>query len=534
MKRTLSLALALLMVLACIPALSLAETREATLDDGMTYATGYPITKDVIELDVLVRKHESIDHQTDTKVIDYILEKTNIKLNIRTYSEAEEVAMMFVDRKYPDFAMNLNAATTVQLNAAAEAGDLVELSNYIDTLCPTWTKFFAQYPTVKELQRMASGGIYSLPFCNFAGYDRNLRDQWLINKTWLDSVNMEIPTTLDEFTNVLRAFRDNAGNGTIPENCYPFHFKFDGFVNFSCMDLFSSFGLKLSNNSNYFSVENGKVQYLAADESIKAPLKYLQQLYAEQLISPEIFTADVTSMRAMVRADQALVGCVSSYLTPEKADLTTEYVAMAPIDCGTGVGPYIRRQGQTANPLNAFLLFSNNKYPAATMRLIEFVVEKPDQLMNVIHGMEGVYWKWGEDGLIHDIKGELEGGEGNDSQGFWNTFVGLRTDDTLFNYYYNANAQNPAKREWVYENIYKNYLYDYDNVFVGGTLDDDDTVMFSQLQTDVKQVRQTYFASWIRGDGDVDAQWDEYIKACKDAGMDDFLALAQKQYDMIH
>ncbi len=534
MKRTLSLILALLMIVLCVPSLAVAEQSVEMLDNGMTYATGYPITKEVIELDVLVRKHESIAHQTDTKVIDYILEKTNIKLNIRTYTENEEVAMMFVDRKYPDFGMNLSAANSVQINAAAEAGDLVELSGYLEQLCPTWMNFYAQYPSVKELQRTSNGGIYTLPFCNFAPYDRNLRDQWFINKAWLDSVNLEVPKTLDEFTNALRAFRDNAGNGVIPENCYPYHFVFENFVNSSCMDLFASFGLKVSNNGNYLSVEDGKVVYLAADESIKAPLKYLQTLYAAQLISPEIFTAKNTNVRSMATADESLVGSCSHYLTPEKADGTTDYIAMAPIDCGTGVGPFTRRQTMAPNPYNAFFLFSNNQYPAATMRLIEFVVETPEQLMNVIYGMEGVYWEWGEDGKIHTLKGELEGGDGEDSMGFWNTFVGLRTEDTLFKDYFDSNALNPAKREWAYENLYKPYLFDYEHVFIGGTLNDDDTIIYNQVKTDVSEIRKTYFARWIRGEGDIDAEWDQYIDECLDAGMEEFVELSQKQYDLVH
>ncbi len=532
MKKIMALALSLLLLLSGVAIPALADEVQPLYDNGMTYGSGYPITKEVIELDVLVKVHASIAHQTDTKVIDYILEKTNIKLNIQTFSETDKLALMFVDRAYPDFAMNIGASAT-QIFTAAEAGDMVEISGLLEQFCPTWMDFFAQYPTVKELQRTADGGIYTLPFCNFAAYDRNLRDQWFINKAWLDSVELSVPTTLEEFTACLRAFKANEGNGVIPENCYPYHFVFDNFSNSSSLDLFSSFGVIIT-NSNYLAVEDGKVVYQAAGEAIKEPLKYLKMLYAEQLISPEIFTTTNTDVRAMSTTQIPLIGSCSHYLTPEKADGSTDYVAMAPIDCGTGVGPYIRRQAYTANPVNAFYLFSNNPYPAATMRLMEFIVENPEQLMNVIYGMEGVYWEWGEDGLIHTLKGELEGGEGADSMGFWNTFVGLRTDSTLFDYYYDANELNPAKREYAYENLYKDYLFDADCVFTGGVLDEDDTILYNLVRTDLTDVRKTYFARWIRGEGDIDAEWDQYIKACKDAGLEDFLKLSQKQYDMVH
>jgi len=531
MKRLLSLTLALLLLSSCV-AFSAAADGTVMYDNGMTYGSGYPITKDVIELDVLVKVHASIAHQTDTKVIDYILDKTNIKLNIKTYSDPNELALMYVDRSYPDFGMRLDSSTT-QINMAVDAGDLVELSDMLEQFCPTWMNFFSEYPTVKELQRTSNGGIYTLPFCNFAAYDRNLRDQWFINKAWLDSVGMDVPTTLDEFTACLRAFRDNAGNGVIPENCYPYHFVFENYKNSSYFDLFTAFGVVIT-DANYLAAEDGTVVYQAVNEDIKAPLKYLQSLYAEQLISPEIFTATTTDVRAMSTADQSLIGSCTHYLTPEKADGSTDYVAMAPIDCGTGVGPYIRRQPYTANPVNAFYLFSNNQYPVATMRLIEFVIETPEQLMNVLYGMEGVYWEWGDDGLIHTLKGELEGGDGEEAMGFWNTFVGIRTDDTLFDYYYDSNALNPAKREYAYENLYKNYLYDVDYLFSGGTLDDDDTIIYNQVKTDLTEVRQRYFARWIRGEGDIDAEWDQYISDCEDAGMDEFMELSQKQYDMVH
>ena len=58
----------------------------------------------------------------------------------------------------------------------------------------------------------ADGHIYTIPFINTSATGKMGFKQW-INTKWLETLGMEIPTTVEEFKEVLIAFRDEDPNG---------------------------------------------------------------------------------------------------------------------------------------------------------------------------------------------------------------------------------------------------------------------------------------------------------------------------------
>ena len=92
------------------------------------------------------------------------------------------------------------------------------------------------------------------------------------------------------YTSVLRAFRDNAGTGTIPENVTPHYMRYGEFIG-GQFDIYGTFGLYVY-DSTYLALEDGKVVCQAINPDIKEPLKYLQTMYREGLMKPEAFTDD--------------------------------------------------------------------------------------------------------------------------------------------------------------------------------------------------------------------------------------------------
>jgi len=104
---------------------------------------------------------------------------------------------------------------------------------------------------------------------------------FLLRKDWLDKLNLKVPTTLDEMTQVLRAFRDNdpAGGGkTIPMVA----FARDEHVFGATSAIFYPFGVP-----NYYTIENGTPKYLIQTEGYKRYLEWLRMAYAEKLIDKD-------------------------------------------------------------------------------------------------------------------------------------------------------------------------------------------------------------------------------------------------------
>ena len=528
MKRFSMLTALVLLIMLCLG--GSAAQGEALLDGGMTYPTGYPITKEVIELDVLVMQHIVRPNMNANNILKQIEEETNIRLNVTYVTDAEQVNLMYASRTYPDFAMSIGT-NALQLANGVEAGDVVRITELIDQYAPTWKSFFEKYPLARKTLEHSDGELYGLTFCNFAPYDRDIRDMWGINKVWLEELGLKKPTTTKEFKEVLMAFRDNAGTGTIPKNVIPYYFLFDKYIN-GQMDIYNSFGIEVT-TSDYLAVKDGKVVYQAVNPAMKEPLKYLADLYSEGLIAPETFTDDSNLCYNKINSDPPVVGSYHAY-----GILSTYFAAMGPLDAENGEPSYIRRQNYTASG-NSFMMYANNPYPIATIRLCEYVVDTMDHGMTVMYGTKGLVWDYMDDGRVTLI---IPGANSDTSiigqtypqdQGYWNSFIGIR-DAEFCDAYYDPNEGVEDTRIWAYENVYKDHLYDLSVNYVGATLDPDDVVMMNEYFAEIDKTRKTTFARWITGEGDIDTEWDAFVQETEECGLEKWLEYKQKAYDLLN
>ena len=55
----------------------------------------------------------------------------------------------------------------------------------------------------------------------------------------------------------------------------------------------------------------------------------------------------------------------------------------------------------------------------------------------------------------------------------------------------------------------------------------------SDLQVDIDSLRSTTLARWITGQGDIDAEWDAYVKRMDELGLQEYLKLCQQAYDTL-
>jgi putative aldouronate transport system substrate-binding protein len=476
--------------------------------------------------------YTSLRPNMDTSEIwKYVKDKTGIEVEITYLKNTDQVSLMFASRDYPDVAFNIGAPITL-LTEAAKAGDLVCLDELLPAYAPTWNKFFkSQEGRLAYRTSLINGKCYTLPFIEFAPYDRDLRDQWFINDKWLKELGLRTPRTTKEFKDVLRAFKNNAGKGSIPRNAIPLYFPFDNYVG-GQMDIYGTFGVVVT-TSDYLCVDKGKVKYQAVNPSIKEPLKYLRELYAEGLIPPEVFTDDFATYLAKTSASPPMVG---SYFSYENRDLTS-YKAMAPLMSPTGKKPFMRRQTYIPGPAHTFMIFSKNPYPEETLAFAEWVVSDVENMMTVSRGVKGVVWDFTKDGKVTDIFWEESPdlmSKHSKQLGLWNSFIALRDRKFHTKLYYNKFKDIEGARPWNFENVYKNHLAPREFSYVGGTLPREETELMNQIGTDLTNLRKTTFSKWISGKGDIEKEWNDFVAENKKLNLDKWLELKQKAYDMVN
>ena len=99
-------------------------------------------------------------------------------------------------------------------------GRIIDLAPYLETYAPDLWKLLEEHPEWKKAITLDDGAIPALPAINTL---QNNDAMW-INAAWLKKLKIEAPTTAEELTDVLRAFKDNDPNGNYQQDEIPLTF----------------------------------------------------------------------------------------------------------------------------------------------------------------------------------------------------------------------------------------------------------------------------------------------------------------------
>ncbi len=230
------------------------------LEGGNTYAdpSMMPVVKNPITVSAMVRDPNVAGAvYQDRTIWKEFADTTGITLDLQVTTTIEPEQLMFASRNYPDIAFRIYVDTT-QLEACYN-GDILELTDeMLSKYAPNWYSLFTERPEVYRATLMPDGKLYSLPQIVMEESAYMMRDMHVINTTWLDELGLDMPTTLEEYTEFLRAVKNARGTGSIPENAAPLYMRMNvtnigGY--FSILDMFGVYqGL------NYEIVENGVVK----------------------------------------------------------------------------------------------------------------------------------------------------------------------------------------------------------------------------------------------------------------------------------
>ena len=111
----------------------------------------------------------------------------------------------------------------------------------------------------------------------------------LIRKDWLDNLGLDMPTTQEEFVEVLRAFKndDPNGNGVADE------IPTGGRAEARWMgQLFGQYGIAMWEGYPQWDIYDGELTYSAVTKNMRDCLEWMSGLYAEGLLDPETFLND--------------------------------------------------------------------------------------------------------------------------------------------------------------------------------------------------------------------------------------------------
>ena len=180
----------------------------ATGDDNFN-ETGLPIVKEPVELTFLYVKGANTMDFKDNAMFQQMEKDTNVKINWQYAGDAdwgEQKSLLLASGDLPDVFFGDNALKDNDI--ATNLDMFIPLEEYVEKYCPNIKAAWEAEPTMRQMVTNPDGHIYTLPG------KKPLRpkgcDTPFINKAWLDRLGLEIPTTVDEWYEVLKAFKDSS------------------------------------------------------------------------------------------------------------------------------------------------------------------------------------------------------------------------------------------------------------------------------------------------------------------------------------
>ena len=192
-------------------------------------------------------------------------------------------------------------------------GMLLDFTPYLnETYMPNFCRILDAIPDLRNRLSTPDGHLYALPTLNQNALPQT-DDTLLINTEWLAKVGKEMPTTIDELYDVLKAFKeagDLNGNGQSDE--VPMTFKYaEG--NTGLFGLMGFTGVVSGDKHCRLGMKDGKPVFVPATDEYKEYMHFLNKLYSEGLLDQEAFTMDNPSYNAKTQTSEPKAGVISAW-----------------------------------------------------------------------------------------------------------------------------------------------------------------------------------------------------------------------------
>lgn len=521
------------------------ETTPVSGGDSTTPADTTPVEDDKISFplkeevtfDIMVKYDgDANEAAKNVPFFQALYEATNVKINfisLPSDTVMNNINALFTAGQEGDAIMN-NIIGDADLMAMVDSGLIIPLDEYVDNaeLMPNLNnRVFGESPESKGYITSADGHIYSLPRYNALNGDYLESPLW-INKLWLENVGMDVPTSIAELEAVLVAFRDQDANGNgdpndeIPLLFYNAH-------SLSHMEaLLGMWGLATKDNgSDYFvDIDDGKVVYVPTSEGYKDAIKTLNSWYEQGLIWSEAFTGTGETFVALTNGDgeTAKVGIWTTKNVSQA--LLDQYVQVEPFAAEGYDVEWFLHPGRLATK-SKFCVTRSCENPEILMAWIDLFYDFQNSV-HLFYGEENVGWEYVDaDSIMGPI---VYADEAKNEEAMKQRPISVFGDCpgafTAAEYASEALVLSDivAVKNTSYE-IYKPYFDD--EFWPRPYMDADDAARLNELRTDINNTVAMYKANWVMGVSDIDAEWDDYVKAIEKMGIGEYIEIIQRAYD---
>ncbi|MDO4292371.1 MAG: extracellular solute-binding protein [Eubacteriales bacterium] len=502
-----------------VPANTTAQSGGAT-ETGRAENAGADIdTSEKIELRIMVQT--TLDPDT-IPVFQRIEEKYNVDLVWDTVESgySEKKAVVLASNDLPDIFF----AGLTENDVVANPELFVDLSELLD-YAPNVQKMFEEVPLTKYISTYGEDGILSLP--QVTGFNPQSWEVMMINKTWLDKLGLEEPTTLEELETVLKAFKEQDPNGNGKADEIPMDWPCD--YGHGPYTLTGAYGLV--DDKNKITLQDGKVDFLYTTDEWKKLTAYLHQLYEQGLINPEVYTTTDYQVASALSSegDVARVGFTFGWSVESRTGkFADEYVVL----------PQLKADESIENPLWA--CGPKDRVNTGVACVLTKSCENPERAMMVINEF------YSEDFALQEYYGSAPEFVEQQEDGTWiikepesGTIEEQKWKNALVNggpCYTSEEQQSRTvlpkelQARLDQDNVYADQRPSQDQIFPSVKFDNEATEELTYLKTDIDKLVDQKAAEWAVNGG-IEEEWDDYLDQLEKMGLSRMREIYQEAYD---
>ena len=515
-------------------------------DPNVRPAGEFPICIETTDLTIGLIQSLTVEDYETNALTQYMEELSNMDFvfNIFPSKDAMQKLEVLINSgtELPEVLIGFGLDDMSVLNYGSQEAFL-PLNDYIDTIGVEVHDAFERVAAedLRGLITSADGNIYFLPKHTEQVGNEVSQRQW-INQVWLDKLELDMPTTTDDFTEVLKAFRDKDpnGNGKKDEIPYTGGQLWQGSPSDAIMNAFIYNDAATVNVNPRWLLKDGKLDVPYTKPEWKDGLAYANMLVEEGLLSPLSFTQDNAQMTQLLESgDESVVGVYTAgaYLFGATNERKLEYASLPPLTGPKGVS---YTAFYPSLPKAHFIITKDAQHPEAAFRLGDAIMARDF----------GFRSRWGEPEVDWRVPGPDDVGLYEDL-GFEPLVVPILPWGSIQNKHW-ANELNVVLEMGVQDGQAVT-LDDplYTELFIARAVPNNlnhepdeyvDKIKYTVEETDeIKQISAvivTYvnecMARFITGDMDLDTQWEEYLQELDNIGLSKLIDVSQVAYDRNH
>ncbi len=535
MKKTITLLLAATMIFSLLASCgspqgegtspSQATDAGAETSDGMVgnmYVEGLPIVEETVTFE-LMTYYET--RQTDFEEMGMFVDletSTNVDIewelvNVADWDQKKNLKLASGD--YPDaFYAGID-----DQDVSDYKEHLVVLDDLIAQYAPNISAVFEKYPDFEASCRAIDGNIYSLStvVVDPGAYNP---DQLFINKTWLDNLGLDVPTTMDEFYDVLMAFKNDDPNGNGVADEIPFSARQDNYIQ-GLHSLFGAYGrVDIGGRGLYshFVIEDGsdEVVFTADKEEYYTAIVELHKFFEAELFDKEIFTQDIKQYFAKGQTEEMTLGSFvlwnrGNMVGPDRVD---DYVAVAPLEGPDGDRIWTREVSGNA-PSTTFAITNQCENP-------EILVRWADQFFDETLSVEAA---WGP--IVEGDPATFEAAASDQSfDDYRYQHAPIWGPLAVYEDYYDRVVEMPSmmiEKVEIMEESYQEFMTN--SSLPPLKFNEEENDWFTTNGTDINNHINDHQARWLL-QGGIEEEWDTYLDGLESLKIDEHVTNMNNAY----